>query len=373
MSIVIWLLLVIAGAMTYHFWPASVRSLLHDMISAMALPTYSAIALALFLPAVFSASFLAVAIHESAHAVVGVLAGFHFNSLRVSRIQFDRPFRISLYRGRGTGAGGWASLLPVKQDKLILRTIIMLLAGPFSNLISVGLLYALSYPKGMFSAWFMYVSLFLGVMNLLPFRSRAVISDGGRILMLLENRARGERWLAMIKLVEELRQGVPQENLSPEFLAKAVAIQDKSPDTFTAHALAYMVAFWQHKNDEAAQALETCLRHSSLVAPTQRQAIMVDATVFLARRQRRVDLAEQWLADVPQKTEYPWLRPRGEAAILEAKGDIGGALEKLDEVERLVLATPNQALREMSLRNVRRWKAELLPVQMEAASSKSLV
>jgi len=372
----IWFLLVILATTAMPFLPpGTFRSVTQSFLTALnrMLPDHSTITLVLYLPVALAASFLAVAIHESAHAVVGVLVGFHFNSLRIGRVQFDRPFRISLYRGRGSGAGGWASLFPVKQDKLVVRAIIMLLAGPFSNLISVGLLYALSYPKGMFSAWFIYVSLVLGVVNLLPFRNRAVFSDGGRILMLLQNRARGERWLTIIKLVEEMRQGVPHENLSPAFLAKAVAVQDESPDTFTAHAIAYAAAFWQHKDNEAARALETCLRYSSLVAPSQRQGIMVDAAIFQARRRKRIDLAELWLADVPQKTEYPWLRTRGEAAILEAKGDIGGAVKKLDEAERMILATPNQALREISLRNLRRWKAELQPSSTESDSAKPLI
>ena len=327
----------------------------------------------LFILCMLAAGFLAIAIHESGHAVVGELAGFHVNSLRVGRLQLDRPFRISLYRGRGTGAGGWVSLFPVKHDKLVLRATLMLLAGPFASLASAGLLIALPYSKGMFSAWFICISLLIGVMNLVPFRHRAVISDGGRVRMLLQNRASGERLLAMLKLLDEIRQGVPQENLSPEFLAKAVAIQDNSPDTFTAYAIAYSAAFWQHKDDEAGQKLETCLRYSSVVSPTQRHAIMIDAAVFQARRRKRIDLAEQWLADVPQKTEYPWFRLRGEAAILEVKGDITGALTKLDEVIKLVQATPNQAMREISLRGVSRWKAELLPIQMETVSSKSLI
>lgn len=327
----------------------------------------------LFILCMLAAGFLAIAIHESGHAVVGELAGFHVNSLRVGRLQVDRPFRISLYRGRGTGAGGWVSLFPVKHDKLVLRATLMLLAGPFASLASAGLLIALPYSKGMFSAWFICISLLIGVMNLVPFRHRAVISDGGRVRMLLQNRASGERLLAMLKLLDEIRQGVPQENLSPEFLAKAVAIQDNSPDTFTAYAIAYSAAFWQHKDDEAGQKLETCLRYSSVVSPTQRHAIMIDAAVFQARRRKRIDLAEQWLADVPQKTEYPWFRLRGEAAILEVKGDITSALTKLDEVIKLVQATPNQAMREISLRGVSRWKAELLPIQMETVSSKSLI
>jgi hypothetical protein len=34
-------------------------------------------------------------------------------------------------------------------------------------------------------------------------------------------------------------------------------------------------------------------------------------------------------------------------------------LKKLDEMEKLVLAVPNQWVREVTLRGVRRWKAEL--------------
>ncbi|HEY4675770.1 MAG TPA: M50 family metallopeptidase [Candidatus Angelobacter sp.] len=312
----------------------------------------------LVLPFALVAGFAAVAIHEMAHALAGVAAGFRFNSLRIGRVQCDRQFRISLYKGRGTGAGGWASLFPVKQDKLIWRAVAMVLAGPLSNLLSVAVVLALPYGKGTFSLVFIYVSGLLGLINLVPLRSRAVISDGGRILMLLRNRPRGERWLAMLKLAEEMRTG-PPEKMTPEFIAKATAIEDNSPDTVTAHAIAYAAAFWQRRDDEAARLLEVCLRHSSLASPVQRQGLASDAAVFQGRRRRRTDLAEQWLADVHQEADFPWLRPRAEAAILEAKGDLEAARGKLDEVEKLISASPNQALREMSLPNLKRWKAEL--------------
>src|SRR5213080_2649899 len=48
--------------------------------------------------------FLAVAIHEAAHLLVGVWVGFSFNSVRVGPLQIDRPFRISLYRVKSTMA-----------------------------------------------------------------------------------------------------------------------------------------------------------------------------------------------------------------------------------------------------------------------------
>jgi hypothetical protein len=61
-------------------------------------------------------------------------------------------------------------------------------------------------------------------------------------------------------------------------------------------------------------------------------------------RRRRVPGAEtgacrsrrRWLADIPVTTQSPWLRTRAEAAILEAKGDVDGALGKLAEVEAAI-------------------------------------
>jgi hypothetical protein len=363
-AVLIWFVLVIVFTAIFTIAPHSgVGSFTRKIVDGMARMRLGddLVSSLLFLPLTFVAAFAAIAIHEMAHALAGVMAGFRFNSLRIGRLQFDRPFRISLYKGRGTGAGGWASLFPIKQDKLIWRAIAMLLAGPLSNLLSIAVLLALPYSKGAFSAIFIYISTLLGVVNLIPLRSRAVYSDGGRILMLLLNRARGERWLAMLKLVEEMRTG-PPEKMTPEFIAKAIAIEDQSPDTVSAHAIAYAAAFWAHKDEEAARMLETCLRNSSLAAPSQRQGLAVEAAVFQARRRHRVDLAQQWTADLPPKTEFPWLRPRAEAAILEAQGNPEAARTKLDEVEKLISANPNQAIRQMSLPNVQRWKSELQAV-----------
>jgi hypothetical protein len=91
--------------------------------------------------------------------------------------------------------------------------------------------------------------------------------------------------------------------------------------------------------------------------------------VFQARRRKRIDLAEQWLAMIPQNTEFPGLRPRVEAAILEAQGDVDGALKKLDEVETLFLAIPNETMREINVRFLCRWKSELVAAGVTPATS----
>jgi hypothetical protein len=177
--------------------------------------------------------------------------------------------------------------------------------------------------------------------------------------MLLRQPERGERWLALLHLARELNDGVLPESLSAGFLAKAVAIRDASADTVKANAIAYSAAFHQHKDSEAAQRLETCLAYSGHATPILREALISDAAVFQGRRRKRTDFADQWLAEIPVKTQYPWFRSRAEAAILEAKGDVDGALGKLAEVEAAMLTLPKNAQRDMSLRLLERWKSDL--------------
>ena len=86
---------------------------------------------------------------------------------------------------------------------------------------------------------------------------------------------------------------------------------------------------------------------------------MSDAAVFQARRRKRADLADQWLAEIPVKTQFQWFRSRAQAAILEANGNIDGAMGKLAEVESAILAIPNSARRETQLRLLRRWRSDL--------------
>jgi len=69
----------------------------------------------------------------------------------------------------------------------------------------------------------------------------------------------GERWLALMKLGAELRDGAQPESLSADFLTRAVAVCDDSAETVAAHAFAYLAAFHQHRDTVAAQSLEICL------------------------------------------------------------------------------------------------------------------
>jgi hypothetical protein len=300
------------------------------------------------------------AIHELGHLIVGLCVGFRCSSMFLGPLQFNAPFRISLNPDPRSWWHGGVTLFPDRQDRLCARAAAMVFAGPAANLLTGGAVLLWPAPKGFFSWLFIVGSLGAGVVELLlPVRGPTFVFDGRRIWMLLRNRALGERWLALMRLLADNREGVLPESLSPDLLTKATAVHDNSPDTVVAHALAYSAAFHGHRDGEAGQMLETCLRYAGHVAPAVREALSSDAAVFQARRRRRPDLAEQWLAGIPAGTQYPWLRSRAEAAILEGKGDVEGALRKLAEVEAAILSLPDNAQRGASLRLLERWKTEL--------------
>jgi hypothetical protein len=305
------------------------------------------------------AFYLILAVHELGHVAAGLCTGFRCRSLRVGPLLINRPFRVSLYRGPGALVQGITELSPVATDKLAWRGVAMALGGPLANILSAAVLLLLPVPITGFCGWFIACSVANAANDLLPFESRLGVSDGRRIWVLLRKPAHGERWLALLHLGGQVLDGVLPESLSVDFLAKAITVRDASADTVRAYALAYRAAFHQQKDTEAGQRLETCLAYSGHATAALREVLRSDAAVDQARRRKRADLADQWLAEITVTTPHGWIRSRAEAAVLEAKGDVDGAIEKLAETETAVLALPENAQRETVLRLVQRWKAEL--------------
>ncbi len=302
--------------------------------------------------------FVGVLIHELGHVVAGRWAGFGCGAIHVGPLQINPPFRISFNRSPGAWFRGGAVMFPGKTDHLRIRGIAMAAGGPAANLLSGCAVYLLPFPKGFFSGFFIVSSITAGLVELLlPLEARTFAFDGSRILMMLRDCKRGERWLALMALAAEIRGGKLPELLSSDLLVKVTAVGDNSAETVIGHAYAYSAAFHQHKNEEAGQMLETCLKYSNNATPELREALMSDAAVFQARRRKRADLAEQWLLDLPKSNR--WLHLRAQAAILEAHGDVVAALKMLEEIEKEVLSRPDESQRQFILPLLRRWRFEL--------------
>jgi hypothetical protein len=300
----------------------------------------------------------AVVVHEAGHILGGLCAGFRFNALRIGPLVIHPGFRTSIERNPLAWLGGAAHVIPVSSDRLAARAMALVCAGPAASILAG--YFVLLFPSKGLAAWsFGLASMVGGLADLVPFRAGSIVSDGARIWMLLRHWGQGERWLALLRLGADLADGMPPESLPDDYIAKAIAVRDNSPDSVIAHAIAYSAAFHRHQDVEAGHLLETCLELSSNVAPEMRQALVSDAAVFQARRRKRPDLAEQWMASLPVTSRASWLRPRGEAAILEARGDIEGSVRKLDEYESAIRALPNETQREMLLRRLHQWRSEM--------------
>jgi hypothetical protein len=314
--------------------------------------------------------FAVIVVHEIGHLVCGKCVGFRLMSIRFGPLRISPPFRVSVKFEPKTGAAGFVSMIPGKSENLRSRAMIFILGGPVANLLAGAVILCLKVG-GSLGSVFAILSIVIGAANLIPFRHLALISDGKRMLMLLKNAGQGERLLAILQLVAELQSGAEPENLSPDFIAKAIAVKDESPDTAAGYVLAYAAAWYQSEPDKAAQLLETCLEYAQFSAPIMREALRSDAAIFQARKRNRVDLAEQWLSEVPEKALFPGLRLRAEAAILEAQGNFEGAFKKLDEVEIALMTIHDSYQRSVSLRFLQRWRHELHAKQMSASSEES--
>lgn len=235
----------------------------------------------------------------------------------------------------------------------------MTLAGPLANLLSGYLLLILPYHKSLVSGSYIWASFFFGLENLVPFRGARIVSDGMKLFMLLWNRAKHERLLALAQILEDRLSGVEVESLSPELIASAVAVRDNSLETVLAHLIAYAAAYSDHKDQEAADLLETCLRHASVATPSLREQLIASAGIFQAARRKRTDLAEQWLGDLPASLKVPYCRLMVEGAILESQDNFSGALQKVDEIEEIIMATVEPKRQQTTLKRFAKWKVEL--------------
>lgn len=287
--------------------------------------------------------------------IAGKLVGFQLVFVHIGRLHITPPFRLEWRRTDSLSRAGGVLHLPVYSKNLRLRDMAAFAGGPSANLLCA-LVMLLLPPLGPFSIWFGAISMFYGMVNLIDLRRG---TDGQRILKLLRNTREQERALAVLQLMVDLRKGTKPEDLEPGFLGLATAIQDNSVVTVHGHQLAYLSAYYRHDDAEAARLLEICLQHSHCDSPRLRESLFGSAVDFQANRRKRVDLARQWLSDIPEKPLTPGLRPHMEASILEGEGDIQGALKKLDEAERVVRDSPGSVEEKLILRFFCRWRKEL--------------
>jgi hypothetical protein len=306
------------------------------------------------------AVFWTIVVHELGHLSAGWCMGFHFIAVRFGPIEITRPFRIGLSRTQLLPTSGLTKMVPTSAHAYRIRMFVYLMGGCAANLLSAYVALRWGSSSSPFVAWFAVISIMVGIGNLMPFRRSGYASDGKRILKLSRPNASERRIFALIKINAQMKNGITAAEIRPDLLSDAIGVIDNSFATVVTHVWAYNAKWDTAPEAETARLLEIALQYSNCASPSFRESLFCDAGAFQATKRKNVELARQWLAEIPESTPSPWLRPWIESAIKDAEGNVQGAIQKLDEVERLLqVRYPEKPIS----KSLQKWRAELLAKQ----------
>jgi uncharacterized coiled-coil protein SlyX len=183
--------------------------------------------LAVVLVALIAAVWLHLIAHELGHALGARCYGGTLLRLLIGKSLFHR--RRSGYRHqriRGIKAiGGFAqSVLPV-DERFNRAMVAMLLGGPLANLLIAGLMLPVvqidwaPWPLRVAGIGLVGFGLFLGLVNLIPFRTGGFLTDGAQLLRFLREPGHRERARAVMRLARASLDGLRPREYPAEDLA----------------------------------------------------------------------------------------------------------------------------------------------------------
>jgi hypothetical protein len=287
-----------------------------------------------------AAALAAASVHEGGHLLAGMLSGFKLTKLRVGSFGLGRHANCrEPYCGDVLTLGPMA-LEPreraLDEAGLRRRLVVLLMGGPLASFAwacALELLHALTQP-GLPAAFTMHVgaafSALCGVAALLPDVNRhGNFSDGGRLLMVLKNDDKAERWFSNIHCQMALNRGQHPREWDEAQVGRAAAINDDSRDAFIARWLAYLWAAERQDITCATKYLEGALEVLAFSTPRHRDLLFLEAAVFQAWFRDNPSKALFWVYRIRNKKLSRLQKQRLDIALLWAEGRLFDAWEQL--------------------------------------------
>lgn len=242
------------------------------------------------LAVVVAALWLQVLAHEAGHAVAGMLTGRRLMGAGVGPLRLERGVGgWHLRWGGGVGGvGGFAAMVPDARADGRGATAVFVLGGPLVNLLIAALALAvlrLGPPMGAFAsvAWGATAACgaLLGIVNLLPFKSRGWSSDGYTLRELLRDSPASQ-----VLRAQQCVLGLAMAGVRPrEWPVAQLDIPDGLPPdvSINAHLLRLSWAL-DHGDRPAADTAAQALADAHAAAPDgQRQGIATMLATYAAR------------------------------------------------------------------------------------------
>ncbi|HSK43236.1 MAG TPA: M50 family metallopeptidase, partial [Candidatus Binatia bacterium] len=278
--------------------------------------------------------------HEMGHVVAAWLFGFRLKQIRIGPVHLGRHARCGEPYCGDVLTLGAAVLEPRVSDqddaKLRRRLLFLMLGGPLASILLAGALEtALYFTQPDFVVTFSLhvgavISTLLAVAASLPDVNRyGIFSDGARLLMLLRNDAKAERWLSNIRCQIALNQGSHPRDWDQACVAGAAAVSDDSRDAYVARWLAYLWAAERQDITCATKYLEGALEVLSYSTPKMRDHLFLEAAVFQAWFRDNPSKALFWVYRIRNNKLTRIQKQRLDIALLWSEGRLFDAWEKL--------------------------------------------
>jgi hypothetical protein len=303
--------------------------------------------------------------HELGHALAARLVNWRLLTIAAGPLALRQtPKGLRLARNPLSRAwGGFVYAIPRDDRQLRRRRFVMVAGGPVASLLlallaAVGL--STSDGVGVWPAVASQValmSLAIGVLTLVPYRSGGLTSDGGQMWQLLRGGPGVEQRLATQLLLTALVGGVRPRDLDEALVARALAATDP-PDATTAHYLAYWREMDRGNIAAAAAHLDYALTHRTTTTPVAQAAFAAEAAYLIARHDPTPDApakAEAWLKLATPRGPADSNYRRAQAAVHLAHGRAAEALTAADDAQRLL----DQAIDAGGAAAEREWLAAL--------------
>ena len=286
------------------------------------------------------AAFAAGFVHEMGHLLAGSLFGIRLRQIKIGTLYLGgRPCCGEPYCGDVLTLGA-AVLEPRVSDRddatLRRRLLFLMLGGPLASILLAGALEAAQYfiQPNFVVAFSLHVgavfSALLAISACLPDVNRyGIFSDGARLLMLLRNDAKAERWLSNIRCQMALNQGRHPRDWDQACVARAAAVSDDSRDAYISRWLAYLWAAERQDITCATKYLEGALEVLSYATPKMRDHLFLEAAVFQAWFRDNPSKALFWVYRIRNHKLTRLQKQRLDIALLWAEGRLFDAWEKL--------------------------------------------
>lgn len=252
------------------------------------------------------------AVHELGHLLAGRLAGLRFHLLIIGPLQVRQAtagWQLRWQRGLGF-FNGMAASLPTSRQRLRQRMMLFAAGGPLASLTLTLLALLAAYlwrqrpSLYQHAAWVWDVAGLTAVVSAIFFFTtfrpgrypNGLMTDGGRLAMLLQGGAAAARYCALLLINAAEVQGKRPSQWDRELIAQALQPSDQSDDAVMARLLAYQQALDKTDLALAAPLLEAALANRFAWVGGMQVRLLLEKAFLLAHHEEDAIAATNLLA-----------------------------------------------------------------------------